>query len=132
MPLTDTKLKALKPRDKSYQEADEGGLFVEVLPSGQKTWRLRYRMGGRGAKQEKVTLGEYTHRYGPDIALDGASPERVDYRQVLLPFRLREAIARLNPGVPVAAREDGHLLRVSLGQAAAERRRPASHRRRSR
>lgn len=59
MPLTDTKLKALKPRDKSYQEADEGGLFVEVLPSGQKTWRLRYRMGGRGAKQEKVTLGEY-------------------------------------------------------------------------
>ena len=59
MPLTDTKLKALKPRDKSYQEADEGGLFVEVLPSGQKTWRLRYRIGGRGAKQEKVTLGEY-------------------------------------------------------------------------
>jgi len=34
----------------------------------------------------------YTHRYGPDIAFDGASPERADYRQVLLPFRLREAI----------------------------------------
>jgi len=48
----------------------------------------------------------YTHRYGPDIAFDGASPERADYRQVLLPFRLREAIARLNPGIPAAARED--------------------------
>lgn len=59
MPLTDTKIKALKPRDKAYQEADEGGLFIEVSPTGQKTWRLRYRMGGRGAKQEKVTLGEY-------------------------------------------------------------------------
>ena len=48
----------------------------------------------------------YTHRYGPDIAFDGPSPERADYRQVLLPFRLREAIARLNPGIPAAARED--------------------------
>ncbi len=38
----------------------------------------------------------YTHRYGPDIAFDGASPERADYRQVLLTQRLREAIARLN------------------------------------
>lgn len=59
MPLTDTKIKALKPRGKAYQEADEGGLFIEVSPAGLKTWRLRYRMGGRGAKQEKVTLGEY-------------------------------------------------------------------------
>ncbi|ODS51300.1 MAG: DEAD/DEAH box helicase [Acidovorax sp. SCN 65-108] len=48
----------------------------------------------------------YTHRYGPDIAFDGSSPERVDYRQVVLSFRLREAINRLNPGIPVAARED--------------------------
>ena len=28
----------------------------------------------------------YTHRYGPDIAFDGSSPERADYRQVVLPF----------------------------------------------
>jgi type I restriction enzyme R subunit len=48
----------------------------------------------------------YTHRYGPDIAFDGSSPERADYRQVVLPFRLREAVNRLNPGIPVAARED--------------------------
>jgi type I site-specific restriction-modification system R (restriction) subunit len=48
----------------------------------------------------------YTHLYGPDIAHDGATPERASYLQVLLPFRLREAIRRLNPGVPSAARED--------------------------
>ena len=50
----------------------------------------------------------YTHRYGPDIAFDGASPERADYRQVVLPFRLREAINRLNPSIPVGARSPGH------------------------
>lgn len=59
MVLTDTKLKNLKPGEKAYQEADEGGLFVEVMPGGAKVWRLRYRIGGRGSKQEKVSLGDY-------------------------------------------------------------------------
>ncbi len=48
----------------------------------------------------------YTHAFGPDIAPDGATPERANYQQVLLPFRLREAIHRLNPAIPTAARED--------------------------
>ncbi|WP_303785776.1 tyrosine-type recombinase/integrase [Azovibrio restrictus] len=56
MALTDTKLRKLKPGEKAYQEADEGGLFVEVMPGGAKVWRLRYRLAG---KQEKVTLGDY-------------------------------------------------------------------------
>lgn len=59
MALSDTKLRNLKPADKAYQEADEGGLFVEVTPGGAKVWRMRYRIGGRGAKQEKITLGDY-------------------------------------------------------------------------
>jgi len=57
----------------------------------------------------------YTHRHGPDIAFDGSSPERADYRQVVLPFRLREAINRLNPGIPVAAREDAIKQVTDLG-----------------
>ncbi|MEX3809020.1 type I restriction endonuclease subunit R [Paraburkholderia sp. BR13439] len=48
----------------------------------------------------------YNHLYGPDIAPDGDSPERHDYRQVLLVDRVRDAIARLNPTIPFAARED--------------------------
>jgi type I restriction enzyme R subunit len=48
----------------------------------------------------------YAVHFGPDIAHDGANPQRANYRQVLLPFRLREAIQRLNPDVPTAARED--------------------------
>ncbi|MEX3853700.1 type I restriction endonuclease subunit R [Paraburkholderia sp. BR10923] len=48
----------------------------------------------------------YSRLYGPDIAPDGESPERTDYRQVLLVGRLREAIYRLNSAIPLAARED--------------------------
>lgn len=56
MTLTDTKLRNFKPDEKAHQEADEAGLFVEVMPGGAKVWRLRYRLAG---KQEKVTLGDY-------------------------------------------------------------------------
>jgi len=60
---------------------------------------------------ERETLGwladiGYLHRYGLDIAPDGSSPERSAYSQVLLVGRLREAINRLNPAVPLVARED--------------------------
>jgi type I restriction enzyme R subunit len=57
----------------------------------------------------------YTHRYGPDIAHDGPAPERAGYRQVVLAGRLREAIDRLNPGVPAAAREDALKQVMELG-----------------
>lgn len=48
----------------------------------------------------------YTHVYGPDIAVDGNSPERSNYIQEVLVERLRRAINRLNPQVPLVARED--------------------------
>lgn len=48
----------------------------------------------------------YTAVYGPDIAVDGNTPERSNYTQVLLMDRLRQAIHRLNPLVPLVARED--------------------------
>ncbi|MEV4780101.1 type I restriction endonuclease subunit R [Burkholderia sp. LMU1-1-1.1] len=58
----------------------------------------------------------YTHLYGPDIAFDGVRPERIDYRQVQLAFRLREAIQRLNQDIPVAACEDAlkHVLDLGI------------------
>ena len=48
----------------------------------------------------------YAVRSGFDIAPDGPNPQRANYREVLLLGRLREAIARLNPDIPAAARED--------------------------
>ena len=41
--------------------------------------------------------------------------ERPDYLQVLLPFRLREAIHRLNPNIPTAAKEDALKQVLDLG-----------------
>lgn len=60
----------------------------------------------------------YAVHFGPDIAHDGTNPQRANYRQALLPFQLREAIQRLNPKVPTAAREDALQRVLDLGTPA--------------
>ena len=59
---------------------------------------------------EQVTLellrdeSGYSLAYGPDL-LEGLTPERV-YNEVILKGRLKTAIDRLNPHIPVSAREE--------------------------
>ncbi len=48
----------------------------------------------------------YAVAYGPDIAVDGESPERRSYEDVVLAGRLRAAIERINPTIPKEAREE--------------------------
>jgi type I restriction enzyme R subunit len=57
----------------------------------------------------------YRHVYGPAIAPEGEHAERSDYHQPLLIERLRAAIARLNPHVPLVAREDALAQVMALG-----------------
>ncbi len=69
---------------------------------------------------EQETLGwlndvGYTVLHGVDIAPDGDNPERTDYRQVVLQERLRNAVDKLNPAIPVAAREDAIKQVLDLG-----------------
>ncbi|MDZ7783199.1 MAG: type I restriction endonuclease [Halioglobus sp.] len=47
----------------------------------------------------------YDYRHGPDIAHDGENPERSSYADVVLAERLRAAVARINPDIPLEARE---------------------------
>lgn len=54
--LTDSTLKALKPRDKAYKVRDGEGMYVVVLPSGYKSFRYDYRHEG---KPQTLTIGRY-------------------------------------------------------------------------
>lgn len=57
----------------------------------------------------------YTVHNGLDVAHVGSNPQRANYRQVILPFCLREAIQRLNPNIPAPAREDALQCVLDLG-----------------
>lgn len=61
MALTDTTCKNAKcPPDKArLRLADSGGLYLEVVPTGGKLWRWKYRYGGKekGLALEHMPVG---------------------------------------------------------------------------
>lgn len=73
--LTDTAIRAAKPRDKSYKLFDGGGLYLEVTPGGTRLWRFKYRFAG---KERKLALGKY-----PETTLAKARKRRSEARDQL-------------------------------------------------
>ncbi len=64
---------------------------------------------------------------GPDIAPDMPAAERSDYGQVILEGRLREALSRLNPGLPSAALDDAFRRLTRIAGASLEARNHVFH-----
>jgi integrase len=76
MPLTDLKIRSLKPEEKPRRYTDGGNLFVEVRPTGSKLWRFAYKFDG---KQKLMALGAY-----PEISLAKAREKRAEARALLI------------------------------------------------
>ena len=75
MPLTDTKARTAKPKEKAYRLADSGGLYLEVMSNGSKYWRWKYRFDG---KEKRLALGVY-----PQVTLAVARSKRIDQQKIL-------------------------------------------------
>ncbi|MEV8469060.1 Arm DNA-binding domain-containing protein [Fluviibacterium sp. DFM31] len=73
--LSDTKIRALKPRDKPYKQSDFDGLFLLINPGGSKLWRFKDRWMG---KEKLLSLGKY-----PDLPLKQAWDKRDEARRLL-------------------------------------------------
>lgn len=56
MGLTDLQVKRFGPREKLYEEGDGKGLYLRVLPTGQKTWIYRYVFEEH---RRRMVLGRY-------------------------------------------------------------------------
>jgi integrase len=75
MPLTDTRVRAIKPIAKAQKVTDGGGLYLFVTPNGTKAWRLAYRYNG---KQKCLSLGLY-----PVVSLGAARNRRERAKKLL-------------------------------------------------
>lgn len=75
MPLSDTKIRKVKPTGKPYKVADEEGLHLLVSPSGGKLWRMKYRFNG---KEKLLSFGAY-----PDVPLVRAREKRDEARSLI-------------------------------------------------
>ena len=76
MPLTDSAIRALRPRATAYKVADEKGLYLQVTPSGGRLWRVKFR--AEGGIEKKLSLGAY-----PDLSLKDARSARDAARALL-------------------------------------------------
>lgn len=93
-PLTDTRIKSLKPKDTRYRTSDTGGLLLEVMPSGAKIWRYRYQMFG--VRQPTLTIGNY-----PDVSLANARKQRDEWAALVA--------SGISPKAAVLANKTAHL-----------------------
>lgn len=78
VPLTDPKCRLARFNEAGGNKLfDGGGLFLELLRSGAKKWRLRYRSPVTG-KESMLTIGDY-----PAVPLARARAERARVDQLL-------------------------------------------------
>jgi hypothetical protein len=73
MALTELQVKNAKPKNRRYMIPDGHCLYLEILPSGVKSWRMRYFSNG---SETTLTLGKY-----PDCSLKTARELRNDVRK---------------------------------------------------
>jgi integrase len=57
MSLNDLQCRKAKPQEKAYRIYDTNGLYLDVLPTGKKVWRFKYRFLG---KEKLLTIGTYS------------------------------------------------------------------------
>ncbi len=79
--LTKALVESAAPRDRPYYVTDGGegcvqGFAVRVLPSGRKSFVLRYRPHGRDSAETVYTIGEFG-AYTVDLARKKAAEQRV-------------------------------------------------------
>ncbi|RMB55435.1 site-specific recombinase XerD [Sphingomonas sp. PP-CE-3A-406] len=62
--LTNAAVKAARPKEAAFKLFDQGGLHLYVAPTGRKSFRMKYRFGG---KEQLLTIGAV-----PEVSLDAA------------------------------------------------------------
>lgn len=75
MSLSDMQCRTAKPREKAYKLSDSEGLYLQIMPSGSKYWRLKYRLHG---KERRIALGVY-----PTVSLQAARLQKTEIKDKL-------------------------------------------------
>src|SRR5437667_368529 len=90
--LNDTRVRSAKSREKAFKLSDERGLFLLVMPTGSRLWRLKYRVNGR---EKLISLGAY-----PDVTLKRAREKRdvaADLIGALAPVKSKNFASVIDP-----------------------------------
>jgi len=88
--ISEARVRAAKPAQKTYRLTDARGLYLQVTPTGGRYWRFNYRFDG---KQKTLALGTY-----PDVPLAKARERLEEARRLLAdgedPSAVKQAISQ--------------------------------------
>ena len=70
----------------------------------------------------------YDYVFGPDISLGGDYEERLDYREVVLGSRVKDALFRINKGIPTEALEEAYRRIITFNSPMLEENNRSFHR----
>ncbi len=79
MALTDAACRKAAKKAQPYKLSDSGGLYLYITKAGGKSWRFKYRYGG---KEKRLTFGLY-----PEVTLVEARDRRDEARLMLREHR---------------------------------------------
>lgn len=127
--LTEMQIKNATIKDNRYLLHDEHGLYLEIMPSGTKTWRFRY---SQNKKQYKITVGKHPLMPLKDARalrdklrmqlLEGQTPSlkapahgediSVSFEYVFAEWKEKRVLPRLAPDYAqdIIARANNHIL----------------------
>lgn len=75
MKLKDIQCRNAPTKEKPYKLADGGSMYLEIMPSGSKYWRMKYRIHG---KEKRIAFGVY-----PEISLAEARDKRAEAKKLI-------------------------------------------------
>ncbi|WP_242015149.1 integrase arm-type DNA-binding domain-containing protein [Stenotrophomonas maltophilia] len=78
--LTDMAARNVKGKEKPYKLAAGAGLYLQVMPNGNRYWRMKYRYAG---KEKLLSIGVY-----PEVSLKETIPQSPASAVFFLPRRI--------------------------------------------
>lgn len=75
-PLTDTAIRNARAREKTYTLGDGEGMYLKVMPNGQRFWRMAYRQPN--GKKNRLSFGK-----DPEVSLAEGRDKRLAARKLM-------------------------------------------------
>ena len=97
MIIKDSQVKSLKPLDKRYTKAIGDGLFIDVMPTGQKSWTLAYIKNGKRTRTKLGTYPTLSLKDAKILAQDLQRQALMGYSDIVMADLVKEWLAVYSP-----------------------------------
>lgn len=93
----DSQVKSLKPKEKRYTNAAGDGLFLDVMPTGKKSWTVAYSKNGKRTRTKIGTYPVLSLKDARALAQDMQRQALLGYSDILMKDLVKEWLSVYSP-----------------------------------